>query len=580
MAGRNEEVADLLENIGNLLILKGESYFRIRAYMEAAQGIRALTEEIEDLYRAGRLREIPGVGPTIASRIAEYLETGRSTYYEELKREIPLSAVELLEVPGIGPARAQLLYERLGIRSIAELEEAARQHKLQTIPGFSAKLEARIARDAALVAARARRTLLGVALPVAEAVAAALERNPLVQQASPVGGLRRMQETVGITEVLASTDQPAAALNAFTSLPGVRGVVTSGPAHAAVLGRGNLRVDLRTVPPEEFGAALLFYTGSAAHFAALQARARERGWTLSEHGLFDRDGTLLAARTEEDIYRRLGLDWVPPELREDRGEVEAAAEHRLPRLAALGDIRGDLHVHTNWSDGRATAEEMVEAAIARGYQYLAITDHSRSLRVAGGLSVERMREQRRLIDRLNSRYAPFRILHGAEVDILPGGELDYPDGLLAELDIVTVSVHSAFAQPGAQMTSRILRAVQHPAVAVLNHLTGRLLQRRPEYEVDVEAVLLAAAEHGVAVEINGQPDRLDINDVWARRFREMGGLLVCDSDAHSTSELDYLRYALAVARRAWAGPDGVLNTLPLPRLLSWLGERRGRRRAA
>lgn len=562
MVGRNEEVATLLENIGKLLTLKGESYFRVRAYMEAAANIRALAEDVAVLYRTGRLREIPGIGEGIAARIGEYLETGRSSYYEQLQSEIPVSALDLLRVPGIGPARAQLLHKHLGLSTIEDLIQAAEEHRLQRLPSFSAALEARIARDAALVAGRTQRLLLGKALPAAEEVIQRLRTNPAVQDIQPVGSLRRMQETVGAIEILASSDRPAEVVAAFISLPSVSSVLVKEPARAAIVRKDGLQVHLRVAEPERYGAALLYFTGSTEHTSALSALAAERGWTLSEIGLFEHDGQRRAAQTEEEVYRALGMDWIPPELRENRGEIEAAKRHHLPALVNLDAIRGDLHVHTDWSDGRDPPERMIEAAIARGYHYIAFTDHSRSLRVARGLSLERVQEQRRLIDRLNQQYAPFRVLHGTEVDILPNGDLDYPDEVLAEFDIVTASVHSRFAQPGEHMTERIIRALRHPYVDVLNHLTGRLLQRRPAYPLDVEAVLAAAAENGVIVEINGQPDRLDINDEWARRAQEMGILLVCNSDAHAAHELGYMRYAVAVARRAWAEPANVLNTLP------------------
>lgn len=580
MARRNEEVAALLANIAKLLAVKGEDPYRIRAYEEAAQVISAASEDIEELHRAGRLRTLRGVGESIAAKVAEYLDTGRSSYYEELKREVPMPATELLEIAGIGPARAHLLYERLGITSIAELERAAREHRLRALPGFGETLEKRIAREAARVAQRTRRLLLGVALPAAEEVVHWLSGHPAVREIHPVGSIRRWRETIGDIDILVSADAPAAVMEAFTSLPLVKEVLAKGPTRASILTRDDLQIDLRAIQPDEYGSALQYFTGSKEHNIALRTVALDRGWKLSEYGLFDREGRRIAGRTEEEIYHALDMDPMPPELRENRGEIEAAQQHRLPSLVELDDVRGDLHVHTDWSDGHDAAERMVEAAIARGYQYLAFTDHSRSLGVARGLTIERLREQRRLIERLNARYAPFRVLHGAEVDILPSGELDYPAEVLAELDIVTASVHSHFGQPGERMTARIIQALRNPYVDTLNHPTGRLLLRRPEYEVDVEAVLQAAAEHGVALGVNGQPDRLDLNDLWARRATELGVLLVLNSDAHSTRQLANLRYAVATARRGWVEPRHVLNTLPLKRLLLHLRRRRKRATAA
>ena len=576
MTRRNEQVAQLLYDIAELLALEGESPFRVRAYTQAARNIEALVEDIDDLDRAGELDDIPGVGESIARKLHEYLQSGRLQYYEELKARAPVGAAELLEVPSIGPVRARLLSKGLGIATIAQLQQAAQEHRLCTLPGFGAKLEARIAREADRAAQRGGRMLLGVALPAAEAVAHQLRGHPAVLAVEPAGSIRRWKETIGDIDLLASSDRPTEVMDAFTSLPLVQEVLSSGPTRTSVLTRDELQIDLRVVRPDEYGSALQYFTGSREHNIALRALAIGRGWKLSEYGLFDREGRRIAGRTEQEIYRALGLDWMPPELRENRGELEAARRGQLPALVELADLRGDLHSHTDWSDGHDGPERMVEAAIARQYEYLAFTDHSRSLRVAHGLSIERVREQRRLIDRLNERYAPFRVLHGAEVDILPDGTLDYPDEVLAELDFVSVSVHSAFHQPREVMTARVLRALRNPHVTTLNHPTGRLLLRREAYDVDLEAVVRAAVELGVVLEIDGQPDRLDLDDVWSRRAGELGATLVCTSDAHSVRQLEYVRYAVATARRGWLEARQVLNTRSLRDLLAQLGQRRRR----
>jgi DNA polymerase (family X) len=579
MSRRNEEIAMLLWNIAKLLALKGDDLFRIRAYEDAARSVSAWGEDVEDLHRAGRLKDIPGVGASIAAKIGEYLDSGRSGYYEELKRQIPLAAIDLLEVPGIGPVRARVLHERLGIASILELARAAREHKLRALPRFGEKLEERLGREAARVAQRTRRLLLGVALPAAEEVAHLLRDHPAVQAVDPAGSIRRGKETIGDIDVLVASEEPAAVMDAFAAFPIVREVLARGSTRASVLTRDNLQIDCRAIRPAEYGSALQYFSGSKDHNIALRAVAMGRRWKLSEYGLFDEHGRRVAGENEDDVYGALGMDPIPPELRENRGEIEAALQHRLPQLVAVEDLRGDLHAHTDWSDGHDPPERMVEAAIARGYEYLAFTNHSRSLGIAGGLSVERLREQQRLVERLNERYAPFRVLHSAEVDILPDGELDYPDEVLAELDLVTASVHSGFRQPRPQMTARIVRALHNPYVDTFNHPTGRLLLRRPAYEVDVEAVLKAAAETGVALEVNGQPDRLDFDDGWARRATEVGALLVCNSDAHAARQLDNTRYAVTTARRGWVESRSVLNVLPLRRLLTHLRRRR-RARAA
>jgi DNA polymerase (family 10) len=580
MARKNEAVATLLESIAKLLALKGENPFRIRAYEEAARAITATSEDVEALHRAGRLTELHGVGESIAAKIAEFLDTGRSTYYEQLKAQVPEAAAELLEVPSIGPARAQLLTERLGITTIADLQLAAREHRLCTLPGFGEKLEQRIAREAARVAQRTKRMLLGVALPAAEEVVGLLQGHAAVLQAHPAGSIRRMKETIGDIDVLVASEQPAAVADAFTTLPVVQEVLAKGPTRCSILTKDHLQIDLRVMAPNVYGAALQYFTGSKEHNIALRSIAIERRWKLSEYGLFDASGRRIAGETEEEIYRALDMDWMPPELRENRGEIEAAQRHRIPRLVTLEDIQGDLHVHTDWSDGHDPPHRMVEGAIARGYHYLALTDHSQSLGVARGLSPDDVRRQRRLVDELNERYAPFRVLHGTEVNIRTDGTLDYPDDVLAEFDLVTAAVHSAFSQSRQRMTDRIIRALRHPLVHALSHPTGRRLLRRPEYEVELDAVLKVAAEEGVALEVNGQPDRLDLDDVWTRRAIEAGVMLVCDSDAHSALHLDYMRYSVATARRGWAEPRHVLNTLPLSRLLAHLNRRRRRPRAA
>lgn len=573
---RNEEVALLLDNIAELLMLKNENPYRIRAYVTAAQNIRALDADIEELAQHGKLDEIPGVGKAIAAKIEEYLRTGRLAYYEELKREVPLAAVELLEVPGIGPARAHLLYKELGITTIGQLLEAAQHHRLRDLPGFGEKLEERIAREAARLMQRSKRLLLGVALPVAEDVVESLRRVPAVRAIHPAGSLRRMKETIGDIDILVGTDDPQAVVQAFVHLPIVKEVLALGPTRPSILTREDLQVDLRVVEPDVYGSALLYFTGSKEHNVALRSLVQERGWKLSEYGLFDRDGKRLASRTEEEIYQLLEMDWIPPELRENRGEIQAAREHRLPQLVEQRQIRGDVHVHTDWSDGHDSLERMVQAAIERGYEYLVISDHSPSLAVARGLTVERLREQRRAIRALNERYAPFRILHGAEVNIDPDGTLDYPDDVLAELDVVIVSIHSAFDLPVDRMTARVVRALAHPQVHILGHPTGRLLDGRLPYEIDLDAVLDAASRYGVAIEVNGQPNRLDLPDSWIQRAINRGIAIVCTSDAHAVRQLDNMRWSVATARRGWAEARHVLNTRALADFCAWLERRRAR----
>jgi DNA polymerase (family 10) len=570
MPRRNEEVGRLLENIAELLALTGENRFRVRAYAEAARAISAMSDDVTELHQSGHLTDVPGVGPSIAAKVGEYLDTGRSSYYEGLKQRLPAGVAELLAVPNIGPVRAQQLFQQLGITSIAGLVRAAREHKLCRLAGFGEHLEQKIAREATRVTQRTRRMLLGVALPAAEEVVDLLRRCPAVREIHAAGSIRRMKETIGDIDVLVASDDPDAVTRAFTSLPICAEVLATGPTRSSILTTDHLQVDIRILDPAAYGAGLQYFTGSKEHNIALRSLAIERGWKLSEYGLFDQSGTRVAGRTEEEIYGALGLDWIPPELRENRGELEAARRHRLPNLVTVEAINGDLHVHTDWSDGHDGPERLVEAAIAKGYQYIAFTDHSRSLRVAHGLSIEQVREQRAVIDRLNARYAPFLVLHGTEVEILPDGDLDYPDEVLAAFDIVTASVHRALGQPRERFTARVIRALRNPHVDVLNHPTGRLLHGRSGSNVEMEAVIAAAVANGVALEINGQPDRLDLNDIWARYAQTAGARLVCTSDAHSVRQLDNMRYAVATARRGWVEHATVLNTLPRERLLAHL----------
>jgi len=408
-----------------------------------------------------------------------------------------------------------------------------------------------------------------------------MQHHPAVRKIQPAGSLRRMQETIGDIDILASSEQPAEVTQAFARLPIVKEVLALGPTKASVLTTDNLQMDLRAVQPEEYGSALQYFTGDKQHNIALRNIAISKGLKLSEYGLFDEStGERLASEEEADIYRALGLEWMPPEIRTNRGELDAAAKGTLPRLVRQEDIRGDLQVHSCWSDGTASIETMAEACRVLGYGYVAITDHSQALGVAHGLSPERLEQKLREIDQLNPRLAPFRVLKAAEVDIRSNGALDYPDDLLAQLEVVVVSIHSGFEQDRERITERILRAFQNPHAHILAHPTGRLLNRRPGYEVDLEQVLRAAAKAGIAVEINGSPDRLDLDDVWARRAKELGVKITINTDAHAPLNLQAMRYGVAVARRAWLEKGDILNTLPLDQLLAFFGRRRQRRRRA
>ena len=577
---RNQAIVHLLENISRLLAIKGDSSFRVRAYGQAAQSIAGLGADVAELWAEGRLEELPGVGPSIAAKIDEFLRTGRCEYYEDLRRQIAPEAAELLDVPSIGPVRARLIGRGLGVTNLADLAEAARAHRLRELPGFGAKSEERVLREIQRLRARTHRLLLGVALPAADEVVGLLRDHPAVRRVEYAGSLRRMRETIGDVDVLAASDRLATVVRAFIALPIVTEVLSAGDTRASILTDAGLQVDLRVVRPDEYGAALMYFTGSKSHNIALRDRALARGLHLSEYGLFEAaTGRRIAGASEREVYDALGLDWIPPELRESRGEIEAAERGELPDLVELRDLRGDLHLHTNWSDGVESLETMALAARDRGYEYIAVTDHSRGLGVAHGLSIERLAEQGRAIAALNRRLRPFRILRGTELEIRNDGSLDYPDDVLADLDFVGASAHSGLSQPSERYTQRVLGALRGGLVDVLNHPTGRLIEKREGGALDLGAVIRAAAEGGVALEINGQPDRLDLDDVSARRAAEAGVLLACGSDAHSVSGLDNARFAVAVARRAWLRRQDVLNAQPLRALVARRRERQVRRAA-
>ncbi|HZT07758.1 MAG TPA: DNA polymerase/3'-5' exonuclease PolX [Chloroflexota bacterium] len=572
---RNREIANLLDEIAELLEAKGESVFRIGAYRNAARRIEGWPEDIEEVWKAGRLDDIPGVGESIAAKVSEYLQTGRLEYLQKLKEDVGPGLAELLAVPGLGPRRAHLIHDRLGISTVDDLAAAAREHRLRALPRMSEKLEAAVLREVTRLAQRSQRLPLGVALPAAEEAAMALRSHPAIQRVEPAGSIRRRRDTIGDIDLLVASAQPAAAVGAFTSLHIAREVLASGSTKATILTAGNLQIDLRVVAPDEWGAALLYFTGSKEHNIELREMAMRRGWKLNEYGLFDEaSGRRLASATEHDVYASLGLPWIPPELRESRGEIAAAAAGRLPTLIEVTDLRGDLHVHSNWSDGADTLEAIAAAAKERGYEYLAITDHSPGLGIARGLTRDRVKSQRVAIEALNARLAPFRLLHGAEVNIRNDGTLDYPETVLNAFDIVVIAVHGAFTQSEAAMTERILAAMRKPSVAILAHPTGRLIGKREPYAVDLERVLRGARECNVAVEINSQGDRLDLNDQWARRAKELGVALVVSTDAHAVGQLDLTRYGVAMARRAWLESNDILNTLPLDALLERLRSHR------
>lgn len=569
---RNADVAEFLGNIADMLELKGESVFKVRAYRDAARSMEFLDEPVADVIERGGLCDISGIGESIAGKIREYVDTGHSAYYDDLRKTINPGLADLLEVPGIGPRKARLFYQSLGIDSVEKLEQAAREHTLSTIPKIGPKTEQNVLDAIERLRGRSGRIPIGVALPVAEVFLAQVRVFPKVERVDLAGSLRRRVETIGDLDLLAASDEPASVVDRFVELPGVRAVLGHGPTKGTIVTADNLQVDLRVVKPEEYGAGLQYFTGSKQHNIRLRSIAEAMGLKVNEYGVFRiSNDSRVAGETEEGMYEAVGLEWMPPELREDRGEIQAASEHRLPNLAQVSDIKGDLHVHTDWSDGKDSAETMVLAARERGYEYVALSDHSVSMAFVHGLTPERIEEQRALIDELNRRYPDIRVLQGIEVNIRADGTLDYPDDILERFDVVTASVHGGMGMDRERMTDRIIRAIGNPHVDVLGHPTGRLLGKRDPYEVDMDAVIDAAARTGTAIEINSQPDRLDMNDVNARTAKNRGVMLAIDSDSHAADQLALIEYGVATARRGWIEPQNVLNALPFDDFADRLG---------
>ena len=562
----NREVAEILRQIADMLEIKGEVIYKAMAYRRAADNILNLGRDINEVWREGKLREIPGVGKSLAEKLDELLRTGRLEYYEQLKEEIPPGVVAMLAIPEVGPKTAKLLFEKLGLTSVAEVERAAREGKLRTLPGLGEKSERKILAGIEALHRRSERIPLGTAWPVAQEILAALRQVRGVVQAEAAGSLRRMRATVGDIDLLVASADPEPVMDRFVSLPLVAEVSLRGPTKCTVILQNGLQVDLRVLPPERYGSLLQYFTGSKDHNVALRELALKQGLSLSEYG-FKRDGEEILCPREEDVYHTLGLEWIPPELRENRGEIEAAGRGQLPKLVELEDIQGDLHVHTNWSDGAASLEEMARAARARGYRYLVISDHTKSLGVARGLTPERLRQQRAEIERLNAAFGDFRILQGAEVEIKADGSLDFPDEVLAELDVVIASVHSGLRQERERITARLVSAMRNPHVDIIGHPSGRILGQREASAVDMDELLRVAAETGTCLEVNAQPVRLDLDDVHIRRAIEMGVKLAINTDAHSVGGLDVMRYGVATARRGWAEAKDVINTRPLEELL-------------
>lgn len=567
----NLEVAAALYEVADLLEIKGVR-FKPQAYRRAALAIEALPEDIADVVRDDRLDDIPGVGRGIAGKIREFVETGSLAYLASLREEVPEGVQHLTRLEGIGPKKAIALSRELGVRTVAELEAAAKAGRIRDLPGFGEKTEQNILASVQLLRTAKGRYLLGRILPVARDIEARLRLLPSVGQVSLAGSIRRRKETIGDVDILATSSRPGEVMEVFATLPGVERVLVRGPTKTSVVLATGVQVDLRVVEDGHFGAALQYFTGSKEHNIAMRKLAIARSWRLNEYGLVDlATGRTVAGMDEAGIYRALDLAWIEPELREDRGELEAARTGTLPDLVGYDAIRGDLHVHTRWSEGSHSIVEMAEAARALGYEYIAICDHAEALHVARGLSPERLADQAREIERVNRESDDgFVVLAGTECNIGLDGSLDFSDRVLADLDVVVASVHSGFKQSEREMTERVLAAMGNEHVDIIGHPTGRILLSREPYRIDLAAVFDAAASLGVLMEINAYPGRLDLSDVNARMAREHGVSFSLGSDAHNRESLRQMEFGIATARRGWLTAEAIANTRPLQELRGFL----------
>lgn len=570
MPVHNADIAAIFGEIADLLEIDGANPFRVRAYRNAARTLGELGRDVRGMLEQGAdLTELPGIGDDLAGKIREIVDTGRCATLDKLHRRIPHDVAELLKLPGLGPKRVKALFQDLDISTVAQLQRAARDGRLRALPGFGPKTEQRLVEALAAHAAAPRRYKLAMAAQYAEALADYLRRIPGVGEVVVAGSFRRMRETVGDLDVVVTTKDPETVTRRFVAYDEVQKVLATGPTRSSVTLQSGIQVDLRVVEPQALGAALHYFTGSRAHTVAVRRLGQQRGLKINEYGVY-RGKARVAGDTEASVFAAVGLPWVPPELREDRGEIEAARNGELPVLIELGDLRGDLHAHTRATDGHNTLREMAEAARSRGLEYLAITEHSRRLTMAHGLDPARLAKQIDAIDELNDGLKGITLLKGIEVDILENGELDLPDKALARLDLVIGAVHSKFNLSRSRQTARILKAMDHPHFSLLAHPTGRLIDSRDPYDVDMLRIIRQARQRGCFLELNAHPDRLDLLDIHCQMARDEGVLVAINSDAHSVHEFDNLGYGVGQARRGWLSKKDVLNTRPLRALRTLL----------
>ena len=566
MPVHNADIAAMFDEIANLLDIQGGNPFRIRAYRNAARTVQGLGRELRDMLAADEdLMAIPGIGEDLAAKIVEAVETGRIEALDKLRRQLPPGITEILRIPNLGPKRVKALYANLRIESVKQLGAAARAGKVRHLAGFGETLERQILESIRARADAGQRFLRAGVTPYAHALVEFLKTVPGVRQVTIAGSYRRARETVGDIDLLAVADRESPVMERFVHYDETAKVLARGDTKSSLVLRSGVQVDLRLVKGESFGAALVYFTGSQAHNIAIRRRAQQRGLKINEYGVFQ-DRRSVAGKTEQDVYAQIGLPFIPPELREDSGEIEAAERNELPELIKPGDIRGDLHLHTTESDGKNTLREMVKAARARGYEYLAVTEHSKRLAMVGGLDEKRLMKQMDEVDRLNEELKGFTVLKGIEVDILDDGSLDLPDSILGKLDLVIGSIHSQFKFPMDRQTERVLRAMDHPHFSFLAHPTGRLLLERAPYEIDLPRVIRHAAERGCCLELNAHPLRLDLTDHFCRMAKSEGVLVAINTDAHGVRDLEYMDYGIGQARRGWLEKRDVLNARPLKSL--------------
>lgn len=562
----NLEVSQIFRDVAKILEIKGDNPFRIRAYERAAQNIEGLTEDIEDFINEGRLRSIPGIGQDLESKIIEVAKTGKLKFYTQLKKTIPSGLLDLLNIPSVGPRTAKLLYDELKVKNIKGLEQAIKKKKLSGIFGIKEKTIENISKGIELLKKGRERMPLAVAIQVADEFVAVLRKMPEVKKISVAGSLRRQKETVRDIDIMVVSAKPRKVMDVFTTIPLVDVILARGETKSSVRTKGGIQIDCRVVEDKSFGAAMVYFTGSKNFNIKLRQLGIRKGFKINEYGVFKQD-KFIAGKTEEEVFNTLGMSYVVPEMREDSGEIELAQKHSLPQLVELKDIKGDLHVHSNWSDGGNSIVEMAVAAKKLGYSYIAITDHSQSLKIAGGLSVRDLSKKKREIEKVNRKFSNFRVLYGTEVDIDTRGNIDYPQTVLAEFDIVVAAIHTGFKESKEQITRRLVKAAQNKYVHIIAHPTGRLWGTRDAYDIEWDEFLKAARDTNTALEINSFPNRLDLDGLHAHRAKEMRIHISIDTDSHLTEQLKAMKLGIAVARRGWLAKEDVINTQDVNELL-------------